>query len=162
MVKSLLPYIEAALPARAEKEGRLLFGFSKSGWGAFTLLLRNPEVFGYAAAWDTPFMFDGTDADWGKIGISKNFGMRENFQKSLPSKLVLENADYLKKRARLVLAPGDGWKRETIAMHDLLDQQSIPQIYRADLLFPHRWDSGWFSPLMDELIRLSRDTLGKD
>jgi hypothetical protein len=34
----------------------LLTGASKSGWGAFSLILRHPDFFGYAAPWDTPFM----------------------------------------------------------------------------------------------------------
>ena len=44
-----------------------MLGFSKSGWGACTLLLRNKELFGYAAAWDVPFMLNGKnswDSGW--------------------------------------------------------------------------------------------------
>ena len=48
--------IEQHYPARADRDGRLLVGFSKSGWGAYSLLLRHPDRFGKAAAWDAPLM----------------------------------------------------------------------------------------------------------
>ena len=34
-----------------DARGRMLVGYSKSGWGAFTLLLRHPGVFSRAAAY---------------------------------------------------------------------------------------------------------------
>ena len=48
-------------PADPEPHARLLLGFSKSGWGAFSLLLRYPERFGKAAAWDAPLMQERPD-----------------------------------------------------------------------------------------------------
>ena len=41
-------------PTPVNKESRWLLGFSKSGWGAWSLLARNPDLFGRAAAWDAP------------------------------------------------------------------------------------------------------------
>ncbi|MEM7393745.1 MAG: alpha/beta hydrolase-fold protein, partial [Verrucomicrobiota bacterium] len=51
------PFIEKKYAAQSSPEGRLLFGFSKSGWGAFSLILKYPDFFGYAAAWDAPLLF---------------------------------------------------------------------------------------------------------
>ena len=56
LLEVVIPFIEANYPARADRRGRLLLGFSKSGWGAYSLLLRHPDVFGKAAAWDAPLM----------------------------------------------------------------------------------------------------------
>ena len=53
-VKEVVPLVERLYPARAERTGRWLLGFSKSGWGAWSLLARHPDVFDRAAAWDTP------------------------------------------------------------------------------------------------------------
>ena len=50
-------------------------GFSKSGWGAFSLLLRHPEVFGRAAAWDAPLMLEQPN----RYGMGAVFGSQENF-----------------------------------------------------------------------------------
>ena len=55
-VKVVVPFVERTYAASAKREGRLLVGFSKSGWGAWTLLLRHPNVFHKAAVWDAPLM----------------------------------------------------------------------------------------------------------
>ncbi len=153
MVKSLVPSIEALYPVRRDKEGRMLIGFSKSGWGAFTLLMRNPETFGYAAGWDAPFLLDGGGKDWGPMGIRANFGEKEAFLDFLPSKLVerLPGTG----PPRLVLGPGIDWKSQSVGMHELLQRRNIPHVYREDLLLPHRWDSGWFPPLVGELWKMA-------
>src|SRR5262245_2541048 len=57
-LKVVVPFIDKTYPVRAEAEGRLLLGFSKSGWGAWSLLLRRPDLFSRAAAWDAPLMLD--------------------------------------------------------------------------------------------------------
>lgn len=159
MVKTLVPWIEETYPARREKEGRLLIGFSKSGWGAFTLLLRNPEVFGYAAAWDAPFLLDGEGKDWGPMGIRANFGTKEAFLDFLPSEL----AGRLPSTGgpRLVLGPGIDWKKQSVGMHELLQKRKVPHVYREDLLLAHRWDSGWFAPMVKELMRLAAKQAGR-
>lgn len=58
LLKVVLPFVEATYPAIREADGRLLIGFSKSGWGALSLLLRNPQTFHKAAAWDTGIRVD--------------------------------------------------------------------------------------------------------
>jgi S-formylglutathione hydrolase FrmB len=158
MVKALVPFIDRTYPTQADKEGRWLIGFSKSAWGAFTLLFRHPDVFGYAAGWDSPLMLNGDNngADWGPMGLSLNFGTKEAMQQSLPTKLAEQNASWLKERCRVVFAPGISWKVQTEQYHSFLMNLGIPQDYRADLLFPHRWDSGWFAPLLEELVKTVR------
>ncbi|MCA9204631.1 MAG: hypothetical protein KDA59_16370, partial [Planctomycetales bacterium] len=42
LLKSVIPLVEKQYSTRGDQQGRLLVGFSKSGWGAMTLLLRNP------------------------------------------------------------------------------------------------------------------------
>lgn len=51
----VLPFVDRTYPVNPDPASRLLLGFSKSGWGAFSLLLRHPQSFGKAAAWDAPF-----------------------------------------------------------------------------------------------------------
>jgi S-formylglutathione hydrolase FrmB len=157
MVEDLVPAIDRLFPTTADKEGRWLIGFSKSGWGAYTLLLRHPDVFGYAAAWDAPFMINGenTGADWGPMGIKRVFGRKEALLAFLPTRLVETNAELLRQRCRLVLAPGIFWQAQVEAMHALLLKANIPHHYDDSLLKPHRWDTGWFPPLVDELVGIA-------
>jgi len=53
----------------------------------YTLLLRRPEIFGYAAAWGAPFLLDGKNSggDWEPMGISKVMGTKETMPHFLPT-----------------------------------------------------------------------------
>ena len=75
-LKVVVPFIEQRYPARADRDGRLLVGFSKSGWGAYSLLLRHPDHFGKAAAWDAPLM----EPRPARFGMGPIFGTQENFE----------------------------------------------------------------------------------
>ena len=75
LTRVVLPLVEKNYPAIPGRTGRLLVGFSKSGWGAFTLLLRNPEVFEAAAAFDAPLALDRA----GPYGSGPICGNQENF-----------------------------------------------------------------------------------
>ena len=56
ITRVVVPFIESKYKTPGDASGRLLLGFSKSGWGAFSLILRNPQTFGKAASWDAPLM----------------------------------------------------------------------------------------------------------
>ncbi|HSH96298.1 MAG TPA: alpha/beta hydrolase-fold protein, partial [Roseimicrobium sp.] len=158
VLKTLIPYVDRTYRTQRSKEGRWLVGFSKSGWGAYTLIFRHPDVIGYAAAWDAPLMMNGenTGKNWGPMGANKVYGTKENFLKFLPSVLAKEAAPAFKERQRLVLGVGKHWKPQCESFHDLLKTLEIPHGYNPDLLFEHRWDTGWFAPLVDELVRTAR------
>ena len=86
LLQDVLPLVEQIYPVRKDREGRLLVGFSKSGWGAWSLLLRHPDVFYRAAAFDAPLMMDAP----GKYGSGPIFGTADNFRKyQIISLLVL-------------------------------------------------------------------------
>ena len=157
MVKTLVTEIDQRFPTKADKESRWLLGFSKSGWGACTLWLQHPEVFGYAGTWDAPFLLNGDNhgKEWGPIGIKSVFGTKETFQACLPTRLVVANAATLRDRPRMVLGVGKDWKAHGEGMHALLDQSKIPHGYRPDLLVVHRWDTGWFGPVLEDLVKMA-------
>ena len=75
-LKVVVPFVEQRVPGPADRDGRLLVGFSKSGWGAYSLLLRHPDHFGKAAAWDAPLM----EQRPARFGMGPIFGTQENFE----------------------------------------------------------------------------------
>jgi enterochelin esterase-like enzyme len=158
IIQTLIPSIDSKYPTRRNKEGRWLIGFSKSGWGAYTLLMRNKDVFGYAAAWDVPFMLNGDNSgkDWGPMGLSGNYGTKEAMKPNVPTRLAIENAGWLKQRNRLVLGVGSFWADQCKQMHKLLEKNEIPHVYRSDLLGKHEWKSGWFAPMTDDLVKVAQ------
>jgi len=147
LLQTVVPFVEAHYPVRGDREGRLLLGFSKSGWGAFSLLLRHPEVFGRAAAWDAPLMM-APPMQWGSAPI---FGTTGNFDRYRIDRLLQERGDALGDTPRLILL-GYGsylgyssFRDGHIAAHKLMGRLGIPHVYRDGPRREHDWHSGWLA-----------------
>lgn len=145
----VLPLVEKNYPVPAEARGRLLLGFSKSGWGAFSLLLRHPDLFGRAAAWDAPLMMD-----WpGKYGSQPIFGTRENFEQYQISKLLEKDGRELGPEKRLILMGYGNFRPDTDAAHALMERLKIPHLFVAGGRRKHEWGSGWLAEAVQLLMR---------
>lgn len=158
----LVPYIETHYSTTGTAEGRLLLGFSKSGWGEFSLILKYPETFGYAASWDAPLMF--RDFHYGMAAV---YGTPEQLAAFRPDLLAEKGAAPFREKTRLVLAGEKAWgamipppegTSHTAAYHALLDRHGVKHVYLDKLETPHRWDEKWVVPLVGELVKLSSPT----
>ena len=145
-LKTVIPFVDERYPTQASKEGRLLIGFSKSGWGAITLLLRNPELFDKAAGWDI-----GIRVDTGPIEeedraerIAREWGTVKNFEANRISNLVKNRGKSLGDEARLFYYSTEGVRAiGGVEIHRLLVEHEIPHRYLMEPYRDHRWDSGW-------------------
>lgn len=147
-LKVVLPFIEGKYPVLAKPEGRLLLGFSKSGWGTFSLLLRHPDVFGKAAAWDAPLDLDRP----GKYGSGDIFGGSDNFQRYCITKLLEERAGTLSGGRRLAVLGYGNFRKEHQAVHDLMDKLKIAHEYQDGPRRSHDWHSGWVAGAVEFLV----------
>jgi S-formylglutathione hydrolase FrmB len=145
----VVPFVEVTYPAVAKPEGRLLLGFSKSGWGAFSLLLRHPDVFGKAAAWDAPLDMDRP----GKYGSGEIFGDDATFQKYRVTTLLEQQAGKLGERARLALLGYGNFRPAHVAVHELMTQLKIPHEYQDGPERKHDWHSGWVAGAVEWLAK---------
>lgn len=153
LLEDVLPLIESSYPVETGPGSRLLAGFSKSGWGAWSLLLRHPDVFARAVAWDAPLMQNAPN----RFGMGPIFGSLENFDRYKVSELVRARAGFLRARCRLVLTGYAGAFREHhVAMHELLGELEIPHVYRDGPQRAHHWQSGWLA----EAVELLTDDCG--
>lgn len=149
LLKCVLPFIEKQYAARTDAGGRLLVGFSKSGWGAWSLLLRHPDVFGRAAAWDAPLQMN----EPGRFGSGPIFGGAENFRRYQVSQLLAERAAMLRtKPTRLILLGYGGFRDDHLNTHKQLDELEIPHVYRDGPARKHDWHSGWFREACELLL----------
>ena len=149
----VVPFVEANYPVLPRREDRLLLGFSKSGWGAWSLLLRHPDHFGRAAAWDAPLMM----AEPGRYGSGEIFGTPDNFDRYRIAVLLRSQAESLRSdesgpAGRLVLTGYGNFRDEHLQMHDLLDELRIPHLYRDGPERKHDWHSGWVSESVELLF----------
>jgi S-formylglutathione hydrolase FrmB len=139
LLKVVIPYVEKTYPVTADAAGRLLLGFSKSGWGAFSLLLRHPDVFGRAAAWDAPLMLDRP----GKYGSGDVFGTADNFAAYQVTRLLEAKADQFREGKRLILLGYGNFRADHRAAHELMDKLKVSHEYRDGPAREHDWHSGW-------------------
>jgi hypothetical protein len=137
-LKVVLPLVEKTYPARHDAGGRLLVGFSKSGWGAFSLLLRHPDQFAKAAAWDAPLMMDAP----GKFGSGQIFGTAQNFEHYRISHL-LEQRAALGPGKRLILLGYGNFRNDCLGADALMRSLKIEHAFRDGPRRAHTWSSGW-------------------
>jgi S-formylglutathione hydrolase FrmB len=155
----VVPFIERHYSTKGKPEGRLLLGFSKSGWGAFSLILRYPEFFGYAASWDAPMFFGRF-----RYGMESVYGTLEQLNAYRPDLLVSRQKRHFQKEARLVLAGEQDWGKSipapqggshTVEMHALLMSNGVKHDYNDSLSAAHRWNESWMAPTLDALVALT-------
>jgi hypothetical protein len=145
----VLPFVEKAYPVDSRPDSRLLLGFSKSGWGAYSLLLRHLDVFNRAVAWDAPLMMDQP----GKYGSMPVFGTPDNFEKYRITSLLRTNAESLGPSPRLVIMGYGNFRREHEQLHSLMTELQVPHWYRDGPQRQHDWHSGW----VEEAVALLLD-----
>jgi S-formylglutathione hydrolase FrmB len=148
-LKAVVPFIDAQFPGDARQ--RCLLGFSKSGWGAYSLLLRHPDLFYAASAWDAPLMKDTPD----QFQMQEIFGTQVNFEPYCVSALLKEKAPLLRERKRLYLAGYGGFLKHTQDAQALLDELRIPHDYRDIPKRDHIWGSGWLIEAVQALDALT-------
>lgn len=148
-VKAVLPFVEKTYSVIPGIRGRFLLGFSKSGWGAFSLLLRHPQLFEKAAGWDAPFMMD-TGKPYGSEQV---FATQENFERYRLTTLLKANAAALKDRPRLFVFGYGGFRMHHQQVHALMTKLEIAHDYEDGPHRKHDWHSGWVAPAATWLLK---------
>lgn len=156
----VVPFIEKHYSTMGTSEGRLLFGFSKSGWGAFSLILTYPMFFGYAASWDAPMFFNKFHYTMEPI-----YGSLEQLNTFRPDLLVSKQKNHFLRKPRLVLTGEQYWGKfiptpdggsHTAQMHKLLTKEGIKHVYDNSVKVPHRWNERWMAPTLEALMGLTK------
>jgi hypothetical protein len=148
LLKVVLPFVERAYPTRRDADGRLLVGFSKSGWGAFSLLLRHPDLFGRAAAWDAPLNMDQPN----RFGMEGIFATQKNFQQYQIARLLRQPSAALGPGQRLIHCGYGNFRDHHLAIEELLVELRIPHVFRDGPRRRHAWDSGWLPEAVKLLV----------
>ena len=147
-VQVVVPFIDRTYQVRATHEGRLLLGFSKSGWGAWSLLARHPDLFDKAAAWDAPLDMPRFDL----YGAAQVFGTQEHFESRRVLPAILNCPDLKATSPRLVLTGYDNFRTQHETAHRLLDEAKIPHVYRDGPKLKHVWNIDWVAEAVELLL----------
>lgn len=144
----VIPWVEANLPVEQSRQGRLLLGFSKSGYGAVMLLLRHPDRFERAVAWDAPLGKTAPD----QFNMIEVFGTSEHFEGYAIPRLLVERAEALRPGpARIVLMPDREGDHPMENVRKQMESLGIPFQFESTTGLKHHWASGWL-PRAAELV----------
>jgi esterase/lipase superfamily enzyme len=140
MTAELLPWVKANL-ASTSSEQQWLIGFSKSGLGAQDLLLRHPDLFTQAAAWDFP----ADMSSYSQYGASFAYGTEANFQANyrLTSGFLDGRKAPFVTGNRIWIGSYDLFRTDATDFDSLLTSKGVPHATETPQLMSHRWDSGW-------------------
>jgi hypothetical protein len=160
LTTELLPWATENL-ARTGNEQSWLIGFSKSGLGAITLILKHPDLFTLAAAWDFPANLSSHDG----FGASsaRSYGTNANFLASYRlTRAFLEahRAPFLLQN-RLWIGGYDVFGADMSDFGALLTSTEIRHMTGTWQQMPHRWDGGWMPEALAALGEASA-ALGAD
>jgi hypothetical protein len=147
-LKVVVPLVEAHYPARAGREGRFLLGFSKSGWGAFSLLLRHPDRFEKAAAWDAPLAQERPD----RFGMREVFGTQEAFEEYQIFGLLQRRAADLGTKPRLIVLGYSNFRDQHTQAHQRMVELKVAHEFRDGPKREHTWTSGWVPEAVEVLL----------
>jgi len=147
-LRVVVPFVEQTYPVRKDPSGRLLVGFSKSGWGAFSLLLRHPDRFAKAAAWDAPLAM----AQPNRFGMGEIFATQENFERYRITSLLKQRAKDLQTGSRLIHLGYGNFREQHLTVESLLEELHISRVFRDGPQRPHAWDSGWLPEAVKLLV----------
>lgn len=137
-LRVVVPAVDRHYPTTGKAADRHLVGFSKSGWGALTLLLRHSDQFGRAAAWDAPLMMDEP-----LYGMDQVVGNRETFVRYHVKALIEECGDKLGAKLRLGIFGYGNFREQHQRFHALLEEREVAHAYHDGPSRKHDWHSGW-------------------
>jgi S-formylglutathione hydrolase FrmB len=139
--------------AGLETSPPIVMGFSRSGYGAMSLMARHPSRFSGVIAWDAPFMLHppgSTQALQETLAraYATTYGSESNFTANYQ---LTNHPDRLSALAgtSIVIGGYKLWGVQTEDFHDLLMSLNIPHAFLFRSYPTHRWDSGWIGPCLD-------------
>ena len=180
ILQVVIPYLRSRTVGGISLAGPIsLVGFSKSGWGTFSLMARNPTIFHRASVWDAPTMLGVDFCEWLRgqdmWGMMANFGDCQTWKANSPVELVRAGAGAaISGRVWLggqhyfgsmcsahgcAQAPGAPFNH-TVQFHQLLADHSVNHMYDDDLdPGKHEWSWLWLRPALDSLLANTDPTI---
>jgi hypothetical protein len=142
MATDLQPWVKANLSTTGTEQ-HWLIGFSKSGIGAQTLILRHPDKFTLAASWDFPADMNTYD-EYGE-NSADSYGTDANFQANyrLTQAFLAAHAAPFRANNRIWIGSYQLFQQDVADYDPLLTSQGILHTTETPTAMAHAWDSGW-------------------
>lgn len=149
IIMGVMPLIDANYRTLKDRESKLWLGFSKSGWGGLSLALRNPQAFGYIAAWDCPWLLT-----YSMFDVANSFGTEAQFDLYNPLTIISQHKNAISDRSRLWIGGGNYWDTHFQPMLGALNSHSIPYRQHYQLAPSHNWLDQWVTIAVAALFEM--------
>jgi hypothetical protein len=142
MATDLQPWVKANLSTTGNEQ-HWLIGFSKSGIGGQTLILRHPDKFTLAATWDFPADMNAYD-EYGDNSAG-SYGTDANFQANyrLTPAFLAAHAAPFQANNRIWIGGYQLFQQDMADYDALLTAQGIQHTTETPTAMAHAWNSGW-------------------
>jgi len=142
MATDLQPWVKANLSVTGSEQ-HWLIGFSKSGIGGQTLILRHPDKFTLAASWDFPADMNAYD-EYG-TNSSDSYGTNANFQANyrLTPAFLAAHAAPFQANNRIWIGGYQLFQQDVADYDALLTAPGIQHTTETPTAMAHAWNSGW-------------------
>ena len=153
ILKEVIPFIDEQFNTIKSSQGRFLLGFSRSGFGALSLLVRNTNIFGGAAVWDGTLVFDSLK-NW-QAGVEEIFGTQENLRTYYLPAAIQKNSNQLRQSSPRIVLMGYAYpntKQQTEIIHQIFINERIGHIFDISVKRKHAWNSGWVPKAIEYLF----------
>ena len=149
-LKVVVAFIEKTYPVSPGQPGRLLLGFSKSGWGPFHIAAAASRLLWPGRGMRMRFPLNVAMPN--QFGMGPIFGTPVNFEKYQISSLLTSHAAKLKTSSRLAIIGYDRFRPHHQAIHEQMVRLDIPHEYRDVRQGKHDWRSGWLEDAVKFLV----------
>lgn len=149
IVQDLVAFSDRFIPPGVPPQ-RWLIGFSKSGFGALSLILRHPDLFDAAAVWDAPVQFDNLSAG---MGLPENAGTEANFDRYEIPRLLSAADPSFKTRCRLWIGVDQSaWTEHMKKLDAQMTSLGIVHGVSQGRTRLHAWYGGWLGEAVKFLV----------
>ena len=148
MTQFVLPWLQARL--QWQEKAPYLLGFSKSGWGALSLLLRNPTLFSGAAVWDAPLVMS-TPA----FGSTVIFPTNSDVAAYAPWNLITQPSVIGLVRTykhRIVLMGYKTFRADMQEFHYRALDAALPHSFIEQAEPTHSWNGAWVFEIVERIL----------
>jgi hypothetical protein len=154
---TLLPAWVNSNFATSGTEHNLLIGFSKSAYGALDLLLKHPDVFDAASAWDFPADMTA----YSDYGANGNYGTDSNFQNNyrLTGTFIDTWKAPFTTEDRILISEGSVFATQVADFDALLTSHGVEHTLLTQTSDAHSWSGGWLSDAVSGLYGLEQQLL---
>ena len=137
-------------------EKNLLVGYSKSGYGALDLLLKHPNVFSAAAAWDFPADMTNYNS---LATASANYGTNANFQANyqLTGSLIDQLKAPFLSQDRIWISGYTYFQRDVSDFDALLTAHGVSHTLAPQAPSVHAWQGDWLPGAISGLYGLAQN-----